>query len=250
MAQKQSLATKLEHGLSTQDIPLFLEVACQLINQSQDAQKAAAGWTCLLLFREESTFNAWVELNKGKCFTGTGKLFNVPNDIIDFKENALAGILTGKVKVTAAEASGSIKVSGKVSDVDRFTSLVNIILPALKDLHAPAPVPKTTSLPKTVSEPATKTEPVAKVETKPAAAVEVKTAPAPAKKPEKAVAKPSAKPALVAPPAEIPEKKQAPKAEAPETPISKGTEKPVKPAKAVKKAAKKGAKKAAKKPST
>ncbi len=163
--QKTSeLKTKLAAGVQAADIPLLLEVVCQLAGETKDILDDFGGWEAALQFKEGTALNAWVEMKDDKFTTGTGD-HPSPTNVIEFADDVAAGVFSGTIKAFDAYTTGKMKFSGGLTDMGRFSDLTAAVLPALDKLPAgpakvaapakPAPAGAAT-IPTSTSKPAKK----------------------------------------------------------------------------------------------
>ncbi len=133
----QELKAKLAAGVKAEDIPLLLEVVCQLAGESKEVLEDFGGWEAALQFKEGSALNAWVEMKDDKFTTGTGD-HPSPTNVIEFADDIAAGVFTGTIKSFDAYTTGKMKFSGGLTDMGRFSDLATVALSALAKLPAAA----------------------------------------------------------------------------------------------------------------
>ncbi len=131
----QELKTKLAAGVQAADIPLLLEVVCQLAGESKEVLEDFGGWEAALQFKEGNALNAWVEMKDDKFTTGTGD-HPSPTNVIEFADDVAAGVFTGTIKAFDAYTVGKMKFSGGLTDMGRFSDLATVALSALDNLPA------------------------------------------------------------------------------------------------------------------
>ncbi len=135
LKKANELKAKLATGVQAADIPLLLEVVCQLAGESKEVLEDFGGWEVALQFKEGTALNAWVEMKDDKFTTGTGD-HPSPTNVIEFADDVAAGVLTGSIPSMEAYTSGKMKFSGGLTDMGRFSDLATVALSALDKLPA------------------------------------------------------------------------------------------------------------------
>ena len=124
---RQRMAARIEEGeFGVGDLPDFLDLFCQVCNDSPDVRDEVKGWNRKLQLRLAEGDLYWLAVRDGAFTCGKGALDGAELTLAATGAVA-AGIFCGEKDATSAYMSGALKVEGQLPDAVKLRTLIGIV---------------------------------------------------------------------------------------------------------------------------
>ena len=130
---KKQMVQKIDDGeFESSDLLEFMDLFCQICNQSEDIQEEVGEWDCKFQVQLEGLEDFWIDIREGQFGFGTGHVQEADNILKANPENA-AQIFIGEKDATAAYMSGALKIEGNLPNAVKLRTIIEIVREELED---------------------------------------------------------------------------------------------------------------------
>jgi putative sterol carrier protein len=130
-----------ENTMTNEDLPLFLELICQIGNENEDMRREVEDWDKVTqIIVMETSIACWLQTKGGKYSCGNGEHAN-PELTFKVKAGVAKDIFTGALDANRAYMDGSLFLVGSPMDAARFRTMRELVREIFNDITVPAGTP-------------------------------------------------------------------------------------------------------------